>query len=765
MSCLPGTSQSCMPAFRAARPTPRPTAQARGPLHRRTVATLAALAGAVVPALAAAPSYAAAETIRVTVGANPVVDATGARWAPDSGFTGGGTWTATPPGGDIKGTTDDALYLTERWGLSGWSRAVPNGTYEVTLKLREGWFDAPGQRVFDVSAEGTKVVANLDVYAVAGKNTAYDRTFPVTVRDGRLNLAFSATRDDPMVSAIQVRPACGAPTPTPTSTPTTAPTTAPTTVATTALSATAVAQTSTATLTWSAPATPVKGWTVGRDGVDDSGYGAWSTAVDGAARDLTFGDLVPGRTYTLHVVNRDTNERATASVTPGSSTAPPKTPTPTASSPAPAPTTSAPAPSTTSAPAPSTTSAPAWPLAVGPDQRHLVDTAGRPFFLVGDTAWSLIQGLPVSEAKTYIDARKAQGYNTILTNAIFRNRDMDTPRGLPFADGDLRHLNEAYWAGMDEIVRYARSRGVTLYVGMIWFADAGGWGDGTMPSDAEFRSYGTWLGNRYRDADNVIWFAGGDDSDAAWPPKADLLVGAFKSAHPRAVVSYHSQDTGPQMRSRAWHDFYSFQFNSNSEPYPYTIAREVLGFSPRRPVLDMEPAYDPSPCCSPDNPTTEPQENRRYGWWTTLSGALGVVYGGPEAAWHVGFASGWKTSYGAINRPAAVQTATIGKVLARYDWSSLVPDWDGTVLGDRGYGGAEFVAAARSGDGRLIMAYTPVARSVTVDLTRLSGPGTAIWIDPATGDQVGAAMAVDNRGQRSFASPLDEDALLVLTAR
>ena len=82
--------------------------------------------------------------------------------------------------------------------MNGWSRAVPNGTYQVTLKLRESWFDGPGQRIFSVAAEGTPVITDLDVFAVAGKDTAYDRSFPVTVRDGRLDLSFSARVDDPM---------------------------------------------------------------------------------------------------------------------------------------------------------------------------------------------------------------------------------------------------------------------------------------------------------------------------------------------------------------------------------------------------------------------------------------------------------------------------------------------------------------------------------------------------------------------------------------
>ena len=145
-------------------------------------------------------------------------------------------------------------------------RDRPNGTYQVTLKLRESWFDGPGQRIFSVAAEGTPVITDLDVFAVAGKDTAYDRSFPVTVRDGRLDLSFSARVDDPMVSAIQVSPTGGiAPVETPADSG--------------ADPASATSSGSSATLTWSTGASPAKGWYVGRDGSDASGFGAWSTML------------------------------------------------------------------------------------------------------------------------------------------------------------------------------------------------------------------------------------------------------------------------------------------------------------------------------------------------------------------------------------------------------------------------------------------------------------------------------------------------------
>jgi hypothetical protein len=134
--------------------------------------------------------------------------------------------------------------------MNGYNVSVPSsGTYKVTLYTAEMVFSRAGQRVFDVTAEGATKVDNLDVFAVAGKNTAYTRSFDVAVTDGVLNLGFSASKDDPMVSAIEVSSTTAT---TPTTTPTTA---APTTAAPTTAAPTTAAPT-TAAPTTAAPTTP-----------------------------------------------------------------------------------------------------------------------------------------------------------------------------------------------------------------------------------------------------------------------------------------------------------------------------------------------------------------------------------------------------------------------------------------------------------------------------------------------------------------------------
>ena len=139
-------------------------------------------------------------TIRFDVGsAVAYTDSGGHVWNADQ-FGSGGTVSSKP--NDIGNTIDDNLYRTYRYGNFTYAVPVTNGTYDVYLELVEPWWNAPGQRIFSVAAEGTTVLSNVDVFAMAGKFNAAERSFTVPVSDGVLNLTFTSSIDNAIVSAI-----------------------------------------------------------------------------------------------------------------------------------------------------------------------------------------------------------------------------------------------------------------------------------------------------------------------------------------------------------------------------------------------------------------------------------------------------------------------------------------------------------------------------------------------------------------------------------
>lgn len=195
------------------------------PTHSLTslVAVATAVPALMTPALvSAAPARTAAvptaasttgatpTTHRMTVAPTSVTTADRTVYQARSGFEGGGynEWLYHRTA-DIKGTADDALYHPEWFKPRAWRKPIVNGTYEVTLKMREAYFHRAGQRVFSVDAEGRRVLTDIDIVKEVGTHAAYDRTFPVTVQDGRLDLEFSAKADGAVLSAIVVRPTTG----------------------------------------------------------------------------------------------------------------------------------------------------------------------------------------------------------------------------------------------------------------------------------------------------------------------------------------------------------------------------------------------------------------------------------------------------------------------------------------------------------------------------------------------------------------------------
>ena len=141
--------------------------------------------------------------ILVNSGGAAYTDTLGNSWSADTGFTGGSTASTTS---NIANTPDPKLYQTERYGNSSYQFAVPNGSYNVVLKFAEIYWTKTGQRIFNVSVNGTQVLTNFDIIAAAGAAlTAIDKTFPVTVTNGQVTIQFtSGSADLPKVSAIEI---------------------------------------------------------------------------------------------------------------------------------------------------------------------------------------------------------------------------------------------------------------------------------------------------------------------------------------------------------------------------------------------------------------------------------------------------------------------------------------------------------------------------------------------------------------------------------
>jgi hypothetical protein len=138
----------------------------------------------------------------VNAGGTQYSSGTGITYVADKYYSRGRTWRTNSA---IAGAADAQLYQSERYGNFSYSLPLANGNYAVTLKFAEIYWSKAGRRIFNVMIGGSQVISNLDIFAMAGKNRAYDVTIPVTVVKGILKIDFVTVVDNAKVSAILVQ--------------------------------------------------------------------------------------------------------------------------------------------------------------------------------------------------------------------------------------------------------------------------------------------------------------------------------------------------------------------------------------------------------------------------------------------------------------------------------------------------------------------------------------------------------------------------------
>jgi exo-beta-1,3-glucanase (GH17 family)/beta-glucanase (GH16 family) len=140
----------------------------------------------------------------VNVGGDEHVSVDGVHYRADEMISGG------EPGkiDRVIGAQDGAIYESFRTGDFRIRRAMQNGLYDITFHFAEPDDVDPGERVFDVSAQGRTVIETLDVRRERDNNfrAALSRTVSnVVVGNGQLELDFSAHEGAPLLNALVVR--------------------------------------------------------------------------------------------------------------------------------------------------------------------------------------------------------------------------------------------------------------------------------------------------------------------------------------------------------------------------------------------------------------------------------------------------------------------------------------------------------------------------------------------------------------------------------
>jgi hypothetical protein len=417
---------------------------------------------------------------------------------------------------------------------------------------------------------------------------------------------------------------------------------------------------------------------------------------------------------------------------------------------------------------------PVYPLKVGPTRRYLVDQRNRPFLIVGDSPQAMVVNLSHKQMAQFLANRRRAGFNTVWVNLLCveytgGRDDGSTYDGVaPFRmSGDLSTPNEAYFARADAMIRLAAKHGMAVFLDPI---ETGGWLEALRRNGkTKAYAYGRYLGKRYRNLPNIVWFHGNDFQ--SWrDPADDALVLAvargIRSADPRHLHTVQlDYEVSSSLDDAHWRGVVGLNAAYTYRP-TYAEVMKQYARPDHLPVFMVEANYEG------EHYYTGPQTLRRQEYWSLLGGAAGQLYGN-KYTWQ--FLEGWQQR---LDTVGSRQLTYVTSLFTPRRWFDLVPDADhrivvsgfATFTEDGNVDESDYVTAAGTPDGKLVIAYLPTAQGVVVDMSTLSGPVRAHWYDPTNGTDVPVAGApFANAGTRSLTPPGknsdgDEDWVLVLTA-
>ena len=434
------------------------------------------------------------------------------------------------------------------------------------------------------------------------------------------------------------------------------------------------------------------------------------------------------------------------------------------------------------------------PLKVSDNQRFLVHTDGTPFFYLGDTAWELFHRLNRDDTEHYLKNRAGKGFTVIQAVALAELDGLNTPNAQgnrPLVDNDPSKPNEAYFKDVDWTINKAAELG--LFIGLLptWgdkvFTDR--WGKGPeIFNENTARTFGEFIGNRYKDQWNIIWVVGGDrnprnEADVAvWNAMAEGIVQGA-GGYDRALMTFHPQPRENGGSSTWFHQQQWLDFNMHQTGHCYGNDRYEhiswdYNLTPTKPTMDGEPMYEEHPLCFNINEhgSSNADNVRKLAYWQVFAGAFGHTYG-CHAVWQMYSEDKepvnspqhtWKES---LDLPGARQMGYVRKLMTSRPMLERIPD-QSMLIGEEEPGEGEphdgyHVSATRSANGTYAFIYTPFGKNLKINPVSLKGNTLKVsWFNPRTGEMT-EAVSFQKQPEMSFRTPSlgeGQDWVLVLDA-
>jgi hypothetical protein len=430
-------------------------------------------------------------------------------------------------------------------------------------------------------------------------------------------------------------------------------------------------------------------------------------------------------------------------------------------------------------------------MTLDPTRKFLINSiTNKPVFITGDDAWSLEVQLSDVDAQYYLADRQARGFNAIWVgladNTYSNHPPKDFYGNVPFNGADFSDENPAYWKRVDQTLSWAAARGITVLASpaFVGYGCKNGYCESYRNSSISVLSaYGKFLGNRYKGFSNIIWLIGGDADPADRDVQAKLyaLAKGIKSAddvHLMTTENYRGSSSEDVWSGSPWLDLDALYLKPLDIPAKANADYQAGNY----PVFMMEDWYEG------DHSMTE-LDVRKEGYWAVLSGCtLGRVFGNSRIwnfNWPEAPSDPWKGQLGSVG---SVGQSILGKLFRSREHWLLVSDVHHTVM-TAGYDsrpsldlakehlrsvvyqlpfrtGSNLSVAARTSDGKTIIAYIPNGNgaTVTVDMSKITDAASQTkcwWFNPRDGSNILIGNLAANRAHE-FTPPDADDWVLVI---
>lgn len=262
---------------------------------------------------------------------------------------------------------------------------------------------------------------------------------------------------------------------------------------------------------------------------------------------------------------------------------------------------------------------------------------GKPFFWLGDTAWLLFEKLNRNEIEYYLTDRAEKGFNVVQATVLH------TLEGVESGKTACRE----YFDKIACAAEFARDKGIYLALLPCW----GSFVKNKKINDGNYKKYAEFLGESFKNYDNVIWILGGDVRGSVAPNLYCGFAEILKKHNPERLISFHPFGRTGSYRwfhECKWLDFNMFQSGhrrygqvfpnawdgaeegeTDYEEDNYKYVADGLSLKPLKPVLDAEPSYEGIVQGLHDfsQPYWTARDVRRYAYWSVFAGACGFTYG------------------------------------------------------------------------------------------------------------------------------------------